>query len=285
MGEAKLNLPNFNKPPSAIAIDLDGTLLDSQTQLSDRNRKALERCIERDIPVVIATSRPARIFNRIFPPNLAKDCSFVLMNGAIVKGNPPLSGYFKETLPAQVAQCIISLASEFDPRIRITLEIDGYEFGANWTTDPSTLWQRNSATPGMVISVKEALLRQPCKIVLGGLGTDILKMIDRLTHSLGDTISVVSTLLGNPLLNITTCQASKPSALDKLLTPKGILLEEVIAFGDDMPDVGMLKECGISIAVANALPQVKSVCSYQTASNDEDGVAVVLEQVLSIMGE
>jgi len=47
----------------------------------------------------------------------------------------------------------------------------------------------------------------------------------------------------------------------------------------------MLKECGISIAVANALPQVKSVCSYQTASNDEDGVAVVLEQVLSTMGE
>lgn len=52
------------------------------------------------------------------------------MNGAIVKGNPPLSGYFKETLPDEVAQSIVSLASEFDPRIRITLELDGYEFGA-----------------------------------------------------------------------------------------------------------------------------------------------------------
>lgn len=280
-----MSLPSFNKPPSAIAIDLDGTLLDSQTRLSARNRRAVEYCLARGIPVIIATSRPARIFNRIFPQDLAKGCSFVLMNGAIVKGNPPLSGYFKETLPDEVAQSIVSLASEFAPRIRITLELDGYEFGVNWTADPTTLWQRNSATPDMVISVEEALLRQPCKVALGGLGTDILKLIDRLTYRFGDAISVIPTLLGNPLLNITTSQASKPSALRKLLTPKGISLEEVIAFGDDIPDVGMLTECGISIAVANALPEVKSVCSYQTASNDEDGVAVVLEQVLNTIGK
>jgi len=55
----------------------------------------------------------------------------------------------------------------------------------------------------------------------------------------------------------------------------------VIAFGDDIPDVGMLKECGISVAVANALPEVKSVCTHYTASNDEDGVALVLEEMLT----
>jgi len=205
------------------------------------------------------------------------------MNRAIVNGNPPLSGYFKETLPDKVAQSIVSLASKFDLRIRITLELDGYEFGANWTADKATLWKRNSATPDMVLSIEEALLQQPCKIALGGLGTDILKLMDKLTHSFGNTISAIPALLGNPILNITTLQASKPSALRKLLTPKGISLEEVIAFGDDIPDVEMLKECGISIAVANALPEVKSVCSYQTASNDEDGVAVVLEQLITTL--
>ncbi len=283
--ETKLNLPAFSKLPGAVAIDLDGTLLNSQTQLSGRNRKVLERCIKRNIPVIIATSRPARIFNRIFPQDLATNCSFILMNGAIAKGNPPLSGYFKETLPNEFAQSIVSLASEFDSRIRITLELDGYEFGANWTADSATLWERNSATPDMVIPVKEALLRQPRKISLGGLGMDILRLVDKLQHSFGDTISVVPVLLGNPLLNITTSQASKPSALRKLLTPKEISLEEVIAFGDDMPDVDMLKECGISIAVSNALPEVKSVCSYQTASNDEDGVAIVLEKIVSKHGK
>ena len=276
-----MNLPSFNKPPSAIAIDLDGTLLDSQTRLSARNRRAVEYCLARGIPVIIATSRPARIFNRIFPQDLAKGCSFILMNGAIVKGNPPLSGYFKEMLPKEITRSIIDIASKFHPDIRITLEIEGYEFGANWTADPATLWQRNSASPDMVLSIDEAVLRRPCKTALGGLGMDILKLMDKLTHGFGNTISVIPALLGNPILNITTPEASKPSALRKLLTPMGISLEEVLAFGDDIPDVGMLRECGISVAVANAFPEVKSVCTYHTASNDQDGVAVVLEQLIA----
>ena len=80
-----MNLPGFEKPPAAIAIDLDGTLLNSRTQLSERNHAAINKCLERGIPVIIATSRPARIFNRIFPPDLAVGCSMAVMNGAIVK--------------------------------------------------------------------------------------------------------------------------------------------------------------------------------------------------------
>ena len=263
-----MKLPNLDRFPSAIAIDLDGTLLDSQARLSPRNHHALERCLAQNIPVIIATSRPVRTFNRVFPKDLAGGCSLVVMNGAIVTGNPPPSGYFKETTPKEIAQSILDLALEFDPNIRVTIELNGYEFGANWTADPTMLWQRNSATPDMVLPIGEAILRQPCKIALGGLGTDILKLAEKLINTFGNTISVIPGLLGDPILNITNPQASKPCALRKLLTPRGISLQEVIAFGDDIPDVGMLKECGISVAIANALPEVKSVCTYYTASND-----------------
>ena len=278
-----MNLPGFEKPPGAIAIDLDGTLLNSRTQLSARNHEAINKCLERGIPVIIATSRPARIFNRIFPQELAAGCSMAVMNGAIVKGNPPLSGYFKETLSVEITRSIVALASEFDPAIGITLELDGYEFGANWIDDLSTLWERNSASPDMLLSIEEAIVRQPCKIALGGLGIDIFKLADRLIHSFENSISVVPSLFDIPLLNITSPQASKPSALRKLLNPRGISLERVIGFGDDIPDVDMLKECGIAIAVANAVPEVKAIADYHTASNDEDGVAIVLEQVLADM--
>ena len=107
--------------------------------------------------------------------------------------------------------------------------------------------------------------------------------MDELKDICGNTISVVPALLGNPILNVTTPRASKPVALRKLLTPQGINLEQVIAFGDDIPDVEMLKECGISVAVENAFPEVKSICTYQTASNDEDGVALVLEKMLTAL--
>jgi Cof subfamily protein (haloacid dehalogenase superfamily) len=276
----QLILPVFSRSPKAIAIDLDGTLLDSKTTLSARSQSALEECIERGIPVIIATSRPARIFNRIFPLALANRLSLIIMNGAVARGNTPLSGYFKEILPEQVVRDIIDLALTFDTKIHITLELDGYEFGSNWTGDAATLWQRNSATPEMLYPLDKAILMHPCKIALGGIGMDILKLTDKLAAEFKGAISVVPALIGNPLLNITTLGASKPSALRKLLDPKGISLADVVAFGDDVPDVEMLKECGISIAVANAFQEAKSVCRYLTSSNDEDGVAIVLEEII-----
>ncbi|MBI2850996.1 MAG: HAD family hydrolase [Chloroflexi bacterium] len=277
-----MNLPNLNQRPRAIAIDLDGTLLNSQTQLSACNRAALEKCIDLGIPVIIATARPARALNRFLPQYLTENCSLIMLNGGVAIGKIPLSGYFKEPFPETVARRIIKLALELNPHVRVTIELDGYEFGGNWNGDAETLWQRNSATPGMLLSVEEALSRQPCKIALGGDGTDVLKLIDRLENSLGDAISVVpstGTPLFPPLLNVTSSQATKPSALQKLLIPVGISLAEVIALGDDFPDIGMLKDCGISVAMENSVPEVKAVCSYHTASNDEDGVAIVLERV------
>jgi hypothetical protein len=79
-----------------------------------------------------------------------------------------------------------------------------------------------------------------------------------------------------------TPRVSKPNAIRKLLDPQGISLNDVLAFGDDFPDLDMLRECGISVAMANALPQIKAVCKYHTASNDEDGVALVLEKMLGV---
>lgn len=273
-----MKIPDFIKLPGAIAIDLDGTLLNSQTELSERNRQALERCLERGIPIIIATSRPARIFNRIFPQNLAQKCSYILMNGALAKGNPPLTGYIKENLPHETLRSIIDCALKEDPRVRITLEIEGYEFGTNWHWDPTTLWQRNSATPEMVLTLEEAIKRNPCKVALGN--TDVPKMEKCLTRQFGDCVSIIAAYLVNPILNITTKNATKPNAIRKLLKPLGISLSEVLAFGDDTPDIEMLKECGISVAMANAFSEVKTVCKYQTASNNKDGVALVLEQLL-----
>jgi Cof subfamily protein (haloacid dehalogenase superfamily) len=276
-----MNLPEFNSLPRAIAIDLDGTLLTSKTQLSERSHEVVERCISHGIPVVIATSRPARIFQRIFPQDLRKKCSYVLMNGAIARGSPPLDGYYKETLPADIMKGVIDTAKRSDPDVRITIEIDGFEFGTNWQWDPAVLWQRNSATPDMVLTLEESLKRQCCKIALGN--TDINKLAAILTQEFGQSVSIVSAKLVGSMVYVTSLQATKQEALCRLLSPKGIKLEEVIAFGDDFPDLDMLKACGIAVAMANAFPEVKAVCKYETTSNDEDGVALVLEKMLRLL--
>lgn len=280
-----MNLPEFEKPPGAVALDLDGTLFNSHEEISPRNRKALEQCLERGIPVILATSRPARLFHRVFPDDLVKLCSYAVMNGAVAAGCPPLSGYFKEPVPGDIIREILGIALKAYPELRITIEIDGFEFGANWTADAETLWERNSATPDMVLSIEESIKLQPSKIALGGIGTEILNLMKILNENISNPVAIVPALAWRPMLNITSPYASKSQALRRLLEPAGISLENVVALGDDLPDIDMLAECGFGIAMDNAFPDVKAACRYSTAGNDDDGVAVVLERFLILERE
>jgi len=272
-------LPEFTRPPDAVAVDLDGTLFDSNICLSTRSREALEKCTKRGIPIIIATSRPARSVRRYCGEVFINGCSRILQNGAIAYGAPPLSGTYKESITTELAECIIDLILEMEPEMRITVELEGYEFGTNLPREPASLWEINSATPDMQLPLEAALKSTPTKIATGGLSRDISHVTAALIENFGDDISAVPAN-ENTFLNITSKKATKPNALRKLLGSQRERLENVVAFGDDYPDLDMLKTCGISIAVANAIPEVKSAARYLTASNDDDGVAVVLEKML-----
>lgn len=277
--EKILNLPTFDSTPGAVALDLDGTLLNSQSQLSKRNRVAVEKCISQGIPIVIATSRPARTTCRLLGDELLNRCSLVLMNGALGRAAPPFSGNIREALPSEVIRDIIELILGLEPEARVTLELDGYEFGTNRPRDPDELWKVNAATPDMQLSLEQALSGSPAKIAVGGLSRDLSTVADEISQQFGDLVSVVpSNEL--TLLNITSARASKPETLRRLLDSRQISLSDVAAIGDDTPDVGMLIACGISVAVANAVPEVMAAAKYQTAGNDNDGVAIVLERIL-----
>ena len=279
-----MNLPAFDRIPAAIAVDLDGTLLNSRTQLSERNHMAIRGCVARGIPVIIATSRPIRTLRRLVGDDLANICSLVVMNGAAALATPPLSGAFREVLPTGVARGIVDLLTAVEPEVRVTVEIEGWEFGANWTADAETLRQFNAATPDMVMSVDDALARNPAKIATSRGGSDVSDLAAEVSRRYGDIVSVVPAN-GMTFLNILSIRASKSGALRHLLLSREIAMHDVLAFGDDIPDVDLLASCGTAVAMANAVPEVLSLCSYSTSSNDDDGVAVVLERVLAISGQ
>jgi Cof subfamily protein (haloacid dehalogenase superfamily) len=278
-----MNLPKFTKLPGAIAIDLDGTLLNSKTQLSERNRAALEKCIERGIPVIIATSRSERGTRRVIGAELSDSCSLVMANGACARGKAPLSGLVRETIPADVATNIVELTLKTESALRIVIEINGFDFGCNTQETPEKLWELNSATPDMVMSVSEAIAKIPTKITVNGFGRDLSAIVNEISEHFGSVISLFPSDKGT-FLNIVNNRTSKLAALCKLLSSQKIPLGNVIAFGDDLPDLEMLQACGIPVAMANAFPEVKDACVYTTASNDEDGVAVVLEKMLAEAG-
>ena len=277
--EIEVNIPVFDRPPDAIALDLDGTLFDSRTRLSQRNHTAIENCITQGIPVIIATSRPSRAVYRYVGDKLIDSCSLILQNGAIAMAVPPLYGRIKEPFPPQLAKHIVDSILKIEPEMRITIEVDGYWFGTNLPREPVELWEFNSATPDMQLTLEAALNDEPTKIAAGGLGRDISSVAEAITRQFGDAISVIPAE-EMTFLNITSIKASKPDSLRRLLDSQNITLENVLAFGDDIPDIGLLQACGIPVAVANAVPEVIAVADYCTASNDDDGVAIVLEKML-----
>jgi len=282
MDETKLNLPSFDKLPGAIAVDLDGTLLNSQAQISERTYIAVIACTERDIPVVIATSRPARTLSRAIGEKLIEKCSLIFMNGAFAVAAPPLNGFVRETIEPSLAKEIIDLTISIEPNIRITIEVEGYWFSTNIPRDPDELWRVNAATTDMQLPLDAALADKPAKIAVGGLNRDLSHVVSAISRRFYTEVSLVLAE-GNTFLNITSSKATKPHALKQLLDSRQISLADVVAFGDDIPDLDMLAACGISIALSNSVPELKAVCKYQTASNDDDGVAIVLERILGVM--
>lgn len=275
----ELRLPVFHELPRAVAIDLDGTLLNSETKLSERNRTAIEACLTRGIPVVIATSRPARTIRRVIGDSLWDKCSLIIMNGAMAWGVPPLSGEFREPFPPEIARGAIGLLMNMGPDVRLYIELEGWEFGTNWNSSPEELWQRNAATQDMVLTLDEALVRGPVKIAASRMGKDVSDLANAVSQQFGDMVSVIPAN-DMTLLNIVSIRTSKSEALRKLLLSRDILLDDVLAFGDDIPDIDLLAACGIPVVMANSVPEVRAVTRYTTASNDEDGVAIVLEKML-----
>ena len=278
-----MNLPKFTKLPGAVAIDLDGTLLNTKTQLSERNRAALEKCMRRGIPVIIATSRSERSTRRVIGNELADACSLVMANGANARGRVPLSGRIREAIAPDIATNIVDLILKTEPVVRITIELDGFDFGCNIQDTPEQLWKFNSATPYMVMSMSAAITKIPTKITVNGFGRDLSPVVNEISEIFGSIVSVFPSDKGT-FLHIVNSRTSKLAALGQLLNSKAIPLGNVIAFGDDLPDLELLQACGIPVAMANAFPEIKAACAYQTAGNDEDGVAAVLEKMLAEVG-
>ena len=86
--------------------------------------------------------------------------------------------------------------------------------------------------------------------------------------------------VNHTFINIVHARAQKHRALQRLLGARGLGLEKVLAFGDDLPDLTMLEACGYSVAMANGVEAVKAVAGYQAESNNADGVGLFLEAQL-----
>lgn len=263
-------------------MDLDETTLNSNSRLNDRTRAALHAVHELAIPMVIATSRPERVVPTLVGDDILEITSLVQMNGTIAEGKAGLTGSVTQTMNLIDARLCWNLVNANAPWARMTLELDGIQFAVNHDDDINELWAFNSATPTMVVSFEEAMNLYPVKISVNGVGTNLESLAVLLESQLSDQ-STVFRASDEQFLIIVPAQASKSGAVAELLESAGIPLPDVLSFGDDHVDIDLIRDCGWSVAVENAIPEIKSAAKFHTASNNDFGVAIVLENLVAAL--
>ena len=272
-----------------IALDLDGTLLDSQKRLSEVNRAALERAAKAGAHIVPTTGR----FFGMMPPAI-RDLPFVryaiTINGAQVYDRETDTAIARDEIPLETALSIMELLDGYD------VIYDCYRCNWGWMTEAFKRKAEHYATDEhylkMVYDFRrpvpelKAHLRETAadgdvqKVLLFARKDDreaALKTLGEITAAVNarfPEIKVTSSTWNDLELNIRT--AHKGNALKRFAEHLGLSLANCMAFGDGMNDFTMVEAAGVGVAMANAVDEVKRVAKIVTASNDEDGVAKVL---------
>ncbi len=259
--------------PRLIASDLDGTLLRSDGTLDDRSRRALERVERHGAIFVLCTARPSR-----WVAPLAEITGHhgvaICANGGVLCDLRTETVLDQFPLEPLVAREVVTLLREALPGGAFAVERPN-GFGREPTY--VSMWP----TPaGTVIDAVEELVREPAvKLMLRHpeLLADVL--LERARETVGHLVELSHSNASDGLLEISAAGVSKASALAHVCAERGIDRSEVIAFGDMPNDLAMLEWAGHAVAVANAHPAVLEAADEVTASNDDAGVARVLERL------
>ena len=259
-----------------IATDLDGTLLRPDGSVSQRTLIALQRVREAGMLVVLVSARPPRVMRQIAQPSGIGGLA-ICCNGALLY-DLEQDCILESTslLPAQTEWLITTLRAAL-PELYFAVE-DGLAvtcepgYAAGYMDDDHRAL-RIASTVACYSSPVVKLMVRHAEQTPGELHERVLSLV-------GDAYSV--TYSGASFLEIAAASINKAAALAQFCAQRGISAQEVIAFGDMPNDLPMLQWAGRSVAVANAHPLVLAAVHEVTCSNAEDGVALVLQDLISL---
>jgi len=242
--------------------DLDGTLLNNNGELSDYTKKIIGEC---NIPLTLVSARSPQKMESILN-DLGVGGIHIAFNGAMVfkKENNKFIILNKEILDREFSRkLVLDIRSKF-PKIGISL----YDTD-NWNVD---LVNKVIEREKKVVKVNYSL------VDFNQYFNEILKEIYKVSF-IEDEITIQKSLSG--YLEITHTNAKKSLGIEYVMNLKNIDRDSTVAFGDGENDISMLKSAGYSIVMGNATDKVKEHADFITKSNNEDGVAYVIEKIIN----
>lgn len=263
-----------------IATDVDGTLIRSDHSLSRRTLAALTDAVGAGWLVVPISGRhPYSILPVVERTPLLGYC--VGSNGAVGMNLVTSQVLFEQTLTVEAQTELVARMRELVPGIKATSVRDAGrtfvpERGYVGLMDPGDHGRDGLDLPEYPLSV--VLAKPSLKLVLRHPEVAEDELL-RLARSLAVPGTHPSTS-GAPFLEVAAGGVTKASGLATLGELLGFGREDVVAFGDNLNDVELLSWAGHGVAMGNALPEARAVADEVTATNDDDGLALVVERLL-----
>jgi Cof subfamily protein (haloacid dehalogenase superfamily) len=259
-----------------VATDLDGTLLRTDGTVSRRTCEALAAAEAAGIVVALVTGRPPRW---MAPVARATGHSGVAIcaNGALLYDLHTETVVGSTLLDARAALATVAALRDAVPGLSFAAE-----FAPGFGHEPAYRHGWDLGEVEVRVGEVEEILDQPVVKLLARHPTmDRDELLARATELVGAGATVTSSSTTEALLEISAAGVTKATALAGLAGSAGIRAEQVVAFGDMPNDLPMLAWAGRAVAVANAHPEVLALADEVTASNDDDGVARVLERLVA----
>jgi HAD superfamily hydrolase (TIGR01484 family) len=263
--------------PRLVATDLDGTLVRSDGSVSARTRAALQRVEDAGAVLALVTGRPPRWMHPVVEATGHRGVA-VCANGALVYDLHTERVVRSHLLDRAAAAEVVAALRRDLPGIAFAVEkgpVDGVPSGFGREPAYRPRWDNGEVE---VAEIDQLVATGVVKLLARheDLGSDELLAAAR--SSLG-ALAEATHSSGDGLLEISASGISKASGLASLAEEHGIPAADVVAFGDMPNDLPMLAWAGHAVAVANAHPEVKAAADEVTASNDDDGVALVLDRL------
>lgn len=270
----------------AIVLDIDGTLLDDEKEISQRTKEALIQAQENGVKLILASGRPVSGMMKYVTP-LQMDQHHGLLvsyNGARVVDCMTNETLYNETMSIRDAQAVLEHLKKFD--VKVMIDKDDYMYvndvfnnTITYKNAPFNIIQYESRGGHFKLCEIDdlaAFADFPLNKILTAGEPDYLKEHHQeMMAPFKGRLHCVFT--ADFYFEFTAKGIDKAKALKTVLTPLGIDQEHVVAFGDGHNDISMMQYAGLGVAMDNAVAELKAAADHVTHANTQDGIAVFLE--------
>lgn len=262
-----------------LVLDIDGTLTNSNKEITENTKKGIMNIQERGHIVMLASGRPTPGMKRYAQElELEKYGGYLLsFNGGRIINCRTGEIIYQRVLPPQAIPGLYRFAMDHDCGL-ITYFGDNIILG----TRMDDYIRLESKINGMPVKQVDNFLDyvdfEANKFLMTAPPEQAEKYVEILQEKYGDILSVYRS---EPFfIEIMPKNVDKATSLDRMLETVGLTRENTICCGDGFNDMTMIEYAGIGVAMANAQPPVKEVADYITKSNDEDGIVHVIDKFI-----